>query len=592
MKRPIAFAALFAILSSILGLSSAQSSVSSNPLFANNGNVTVPSGTVLIEGDIIIPEEHLYTRGTYQNWQWPGGVVYYEFAPYISQENWFRMWDAMSILQSISDVRFEQRLNNQPNYLYIIEDGANYSYVGMVRGRQELSIYNWDYEYIIVHELMHALGFWHEQSRADRDTYITINYDNIWPGYESNFNIRQGSSTYGPYDFCSVMHYGPTDFSWNNIDPTIVAKPGYEAAATCMGNRTSMTAQDQAAVASLYDASSEVPGDRPQTALQIPAIDHYTYTAQSTTFGLSTDEPVFPCSSEGRAVTNTVWFEITPDQNYYVEIYAGGYDTVLAVYTGFPESGLFMEACNDSYGTGLEEWIGLPLENGNTYFIGVGSWMESTGQLDFNMYSFRNMLGNSSFDWDTDDWNRTAVPSTRADDKLKCNRTGVFYSFCAIAFKGGVGEGSSFRQIIYPITDGYFDWGFDAGDNVWLSYTAHSKSALNKVTVKAVVIYDDGMKQKLSAPAVVGSTLGSYTMRLNGLPLAQSDLDRIIVTVTNRSGGGKTLVDNVILTGDLGANLRAKRQQSAAPTKPQTLAPVANQRGTQSSLLPVPPPAN
>ena len=61
---------------------------------------------------------------------------------------------------------------------------------------------------------MHAVGFWHEQSRPDRDEHVTIKWQNIKEGHKHNFWKIELSrvNMVGRYDFCSLMHYGLSDF--------------------------------------------------------------------------------------------------------------------------------------------------------------------------------------------------------------------------------------------------------------------------------------------------------------------------------------------------------------------------------------------
>ncbi|KAF0291886.1 Blastula protease 10 [Amphibalanus amphitrite] len=76
----------------------------------------------------------------------------------------------------------------------------------------------------VTHEIGHSLGFYHEQSRSDRDEHVTIMWDNVKEAYKHNFKKVDTTQNHGvPYDLGSVMHYGSTYFS-SNGGPTILTR--------------------------------------------------------------------------------------------------------------------------------------------------------------------------------------------------------------------------------------------------------------------------------------------------------------------------------------------------------------------------------
>ena len=117
-------------------------------------------------------------------------------------------------------------------YIHIISARGCWSFVGRTlqasrSGGQLLSlnVENCiDSRGIIQHEMLHALGFFHEQSRPDRDKYINVNWQNISEQKWQNFRMSKFIDTLETkYDYSSVMHYGERDFSING-QKTIDAK--------------------------------------------------------------------------------------------------------------------------------------------------------------------------------------------------------------------------------------------------------------------------------------------------------------------------------------------------------------------------------
>ncbi|MEE9334604.1 MAG: M12 family metallopeptidase [Granulosicoccaceae bacterium] len=89
---------------------------------------------------------------------------------------------------------------------------------------------------VIKHEFMHVAGIHHEQSRSDRDSFVSINWDNIKPGKKHNFkkidtdgwwftDLGVNGQNVGNYDFDSIMHYGSYSFAIDGTIPTIEKVP-------------------------------------------------------------------------------------------------------------------------------------------------------------------------------------------------------------------------------------------------------------------------------------------------------------------------------------------------------------------------------
>ncbi len=70
------------------------------------------------------------------------------------------------------------------NWIHTVKLFSCWSYVGMINiGAQNVSlddgcIASWA-PGVVMHELMHSAGFFHEHTRPDRDTYVSINFANI-----------------------------------------------------------------------------------------------------------------------------------------------------------------------------------------------------------------------------------------------------------------------------------------------------------------------------------------------------------------------------------------------------------------------------
>ena len=209
----------------------------------------------IIEDDILIktmPRTHTAQASLFfkiGGGYWPKGIVYYSLDPNLPNISINTINDAIQVWEMHTHAQFKKVDYMHPQHhdhlVFTPDDGKRCaSFVGRQGGEQVLLLAKRCNTMNVVHELGHAFGLWHEQSRLDRDHFVEIVWDNITEENWYNFNQHiTDSRDFGEYDYQSIMHYSAYAFSKNHEKTIVPLQHDVE-----IGQRQFLSPKDIAAV--------------------------------------------------------------------------------------------------------------------------------------------------------------------------------------------------------------------------------------------------------------------------------------------------------------------------------------------------------